>query len=262
MNKIIVEKTGEYEATFIHKNRKRFPALVSATALTDDAGNTAGVLGVIADVSEQRQRQAALRESEQRFRLAFDDAPIGMALVNPQGRFLRANHALSNMLGYSEGELQTMDFQSITHPEDLEKDLAFVQQVLTGIILSYQMEKRYFDKRRQIVFVRLNVSLIRDPDGEPFYFVVQIENITETKHRETERENLIADLRESLARVKTLSGLIPICGWYKNVRADKGYWQTVEQYVLSQTEATFSHGICPDCQKKFKEEIARANAGL
>jgi PAS domain S-box-containing protein len=261
MHKIIIEKTGEYEATFIHKNRKRFPALISATALTDAEGNTTGILGVIADISEQRQRQAALRESEQRFRLAFDDGPIGMALVNPQGRFLRTNHALSNMLGYSEAELREIDFQSITHPEDLEKDLDFVQQVLAGKILSYQMEKRYLDKHRQTVFARLSVSLIRDPDGEPFYFVAQIENITETKHRETEREKLIAELRDSLARVKTLSGLIPICGWCKNVRADKGYWQTVEQYVLSQTEATFSHGICPDCQKKFKEDIARANGG-
>ena len=124
----------------------------------------------------------------------------------------------------------------------------------------YQMEKRYFDKNRQIVFVRLSVSVIRDPDGEPFYFVAQIENITELKNREVERENLIAELRESLARVKTLSGLIPICGWCKNVRADKGYWQTVEQYVLSQTEATFSHGICPDCQEKLKADIARVNA--
>ena len=136
----------------------------------------------------------------------------------------------------------------------------YLQQTLAGKILSYQMEKRYFDKNRQIVFVRLSVSLIRDPDGEPFYFVSQIENITELKDREVERENLIAELRESLARVKTLSGLIPICGWCKNVRADKGYWQTVEQYVLSQTEATFSHGICPDCQEKLKADIARVNA--
>ena len=260
MNRIVTEKTGEYEATFVHKNRKHFPALISAAALTDAAGNTTGVLGVIADISQQKQRQAALRESEQRFRMAFDDGPIGMALVNPHGRFLRVNHALCDFLGYSESELRAIDFQSITHPEDLEKDLTFLQQVLAGKILSYQMEKRYFHKQRQIVYVRLSVSLVRNPDGEPFYFVAQIENITELKRRETEREELITELRESLARVKTLSGLIPICGWCKNVRADKGYWQTVEQYVLSQTEATFSHGICPDCQEKFKDEIARANA--
>lgn len=260
MHKIIIEKSQEYEATFVHKNRKHFPVLVSATALTDAEGHATGIIGVIVDISEQRQRQAALRESEQRFRLAFDDGPIGMALVNPQGRFLRTNRALSGILGYSEAELREIDFQSITHPDDLEKDLDYLQQTLAGKILSYQMEKRYFDKNRQIVFVRLSVSLIRDPDGEPFYFVVQVENITELKNREVERENMIAELRESLARVKTLSGLIPICGWCKNVRADKGYWQTVEQYVLSQTEATFSHGICPECQEKLKADIARVNA--
>jgi PAS domain-containing protein len=106
MHKIIIQKAGEYEATFVHKNRKHFPVLVSATALTDAGGNATGIIGIIVDVSEQRQRQSALRESEQRFRLAFDDGPIGMALVNPQGRFLRTNRALSSILGYSEAELR------------------------------------------------------------------------------------------------------------------------------------------------------------
>jgi hypothetical protein len=67
-------------------------------------------------------------------------------------------------------------------------------------------------------------------------------------------------LQETLARVKTLSGLIPICGWCKNIRSDEGFWHTVEDYVRSHSEVTFTHGVCPSCQEKFKDEIARANA--
>ena len=74
---------------------------------------------------------------------------------------------------------------------------------------------------------------------------------------EIEREKLIADLQQTLAEVKTLSGLIPICAWCKSVRNDHGYWQTVEQYVHSHSDASFSHSICPSCQEKFKDEIAR-----
>ena len=74
---------------------------------------------------------------------------------------------------------------------------------------------------------------------------------------EIEREKLIAELQRTLAEVKTLSGLIPICAWCKSVRNDQGYWQTVEQYVHSHSDASFSHSICPSCQEKFKDEIAR-----
>ena len=77
---------------------------------------------------------------------------------------------------------------------------------------------------------------------------------------EIEREKLIAELQQTLAEVKTLSGLIPICAWCKSVRNDQGYWQTVEQYVHSHSDASFSHSICPSCREKFKDEIARVRS--
>jgi CHASE3 domain sensor protein len=76
---------------------------------------------------------------------------------------------------------------------------------------------------------------------------------------EIEREKLIGELQKAFAEVKTLSGMIPICGWCKSVRADEGYWQTVEQYVRAHSEATFSHGMCPDCAEKFKADILKSN---
>lgn len=81
------------------------------------------------------------------------------------------------------------------------------------------------------------------------------------RRAEAEQRGLIDKLQKALAEVKTLSGLIPMCGWCKSVRNDTGYWENVDQYVRAHTDATFSHGICPDCQEKFKADIIRANSG-
>jgi len=81
------------------------------------------------------------------------------------------------------------------------------------------------------------------------------------RRAEIEQRELIDKLQTALAEVKTLSGLIPICGWCKNVRSDTGYWQSVEHYVRAHTDATFTHGICPTCQEKFKADIVKANSG-
>jgi len=88
-----------------------------------------------------------------------------------------------------------------------------------------------------------------------------IGDITERKKHETDREELIAELRAALAHVKTLSGLIPICGWCKSIRSDQGYWQNVEQYVHSHTDATFSHGMCPSCAEKMKADMLKESTG-
>ncbi len=214
------------------------------------------------EIAERQLNADRLHESEQRFRQAFDDAPIGVVLITPQGRFLRANRALCDMIGYSEAELLEKNFQSLTYPDDLDKNLSLLTETLAGKRVSYRMEKRYFHKNGEVIFARLNACLIRNPNGEPLYFITHIENISETKKHELEREKLIVELQSALARVKTLSGLIPICGWCKNVRSDQGYWQTVEQYVHDQTNATFTHGVCPACAEKFKGDILKAGGRL
>ncbi|MDB6020724.1 MAG: domain S-box [Pedosphaera sp.] len=161
---------------------------------TSTAADEAGLfMSCGRDITERKRTEEKLRLSEERFRHAFDDAPIGMGLVSPEGRWLRVNHALSNMLGYAEGELLATDFQHITHPDDLVKDLELVRQMLAGTIPSYQMEKRYLHKNGGVVFVMLSVSLVNDADGAPLYFVSQIENITE--RRETERALRVSEER-------------------------------------------------------------------
>jgi two-component system, sensor histidine kinase and response regulator len=121
------------------------------------------------------------------FRSAFDQAAIGMALVAIDGRWMNVNAAICRIVGYSEKELLATNFQSITHPEDLNADLEFVAQMLSGEIRSYEMEKRYFHKVGHVVWVLLSVSLVYGMEGNPLFFLSQIQDITERKHAEEMR---------------------------------------------------------------------------
>ena len=130
------------------------------------------------------RRTADLAASEERFRQAFDFAGTGMAIVGLDGRWVRVNHSICEILGYSAAELLQKTFQDITHPDDLAADLANVATLIAGTQRFYQMEKRYFHREGRIVWVRLTVSLVRDPAAQPVHFVSQIEDITEHKRLE------------------------------------------------------------------------------
>ena len=152
----------------------------------DEKGNPTRMIGTIQDITERKQVEESLQESQKLFSTAFEYAPIGIALVAPDGHWIRANQALHKIIGYTEEELLATTFQDNTHPDDLEKDLNYVNQMLMGKIGSYQMEKRYFHKSGHIVWVLLSVSLIKDNHGHPQYFISQIQEITEQKRIEAE----------------------------------------------------------------------------
>lgn len=141
-----------------------------------------------------------LRESEERFRSAFEYAAIGKALVSLEGEFIKVNPALCEILGYEQTELLQKSFQELTYPEDLDTDLKFVQQMLANEIRTYQMEKRYIDSSGHLVWVRLSVSLVRDDAQKPLYFISQIENISERKQAEDALQQLNKELEERVAR--------------------------------------------------------------
>ncbi len=129
----------------------------------------------------QRSVLTSLERSEQRFRQAFDHAGIGMALVSLDGAWLQVNRVLCRIVGYTEAELLQKTFQEITHPDDLNADLAHLADLLAGNTDHYQMEKRYFHRAGHIVHVRLTVSVVRDESWTPAHFISQIEDITQSK---------------------------------------------------------------------------------
>lgn len=160
---------------------------------------------IVRDITERKLSEAALLESEERFSKAFNESPIGMAIVAPDGRWLQVNHALCEIVGYSKAELETMTFQAITHPDDLESDLHHVRQVLSGALRTYQLEKRYIHKDGSVIWIVLNVSLVRNADGTPKHFISQIQDITKRKQAEdTVRDS---ELRYKLLTEATFDGI-------------------------------------------------------
>lgn len=152
-----------------------------------------------------------LAESEIRFRSAFDSAAIGMAIVSLEGKWLRVNQSLCQIVGYTAEELLKLDFQTITYPDDLELDLSYVQQLLAGEISSYNMEKRYIQKNGNVIWILLSGSLVRNVENQPLYFIAQIQNINAQKQAEQELKYFAYhDVLTGLANRKQLSTLFEL----------------------------------------------------
>ncbi|HEX7705502.1 MAG TPA: PAS domain S-box protein [Thermoanaerobaculia bacterium] len=157
---------------------------VTATPLSSKAS---GAVVMHLDVTARRKAEEVLQESEERFSGAFEFAPIGVALVSPDGtRWLRVNRALSELFGYSEEEFQTRTVQELTHPDDVVKSLQNVERVVDGGARGYQLEKRYIHKNGQLIEALLSIALIRDGQGKPLYFVAHILDITARNRAEAE----------------------------------------------------------------------------
>jgi PAS domain S-box-containing protein len=205
-------QSDEDEWTFIRKDGSRFRGSLVVTALTDAGAEVSGYLGIMADVTERLQKEAELRLSEDRFRRAFDDAPIGMALGNPQGKCIKVNRSLCRMLGYSAQELLATDTQAYTHPADREASAAYMRRTLAGEIPGYEFEKRYLHKNGTVIFVNLSVFLARDVEGRPQYFISQVENITHRHEMDRMKREFIStvshELRTPLTSIRGSLGLL------------------------------------------------------
>jgi PAS domain S-box-containing protein len=181
------------------------------------------------------------------FQSAFDHAAIGMALVAPDGKWLRVNRALCDITGYSETELLERTFQDITHPEDLGFDLANVAKLLATEGATYQVEKRYFHKRGVSVWVRVSVSLVRDAAGQPRFFTSQIQDITSSK--ECERR-----LDEAAAEIKKLQrGLLKVCTWTKRINIE-GQWISVDEFLRDRLGLKLTPGMSVEGGRLCKEQ--------
>ncbi|EOI3526864.1 diguanylate cyclase [Cronobacter dublinensis] len=138
-----------------------------------------------------REERKLITESETRFRNAMEYSAIGMALVSTEGSFLQVNKALCTFLGYTPEQLASMSFQQLTYPEDLHADMALVEKLLNGEMNNYSLEKRYYTRAGDVVWALLAVSIVRQRDGSPLYFIAQIEDITDLKRTEWVNKRLM-----------------------------------------------------------------------
>ena len=146
-------------------------------------GRNARVVSV-RDVTEHKRTETELREATTRFRVAFDSAPNGIALVSVDGQLLQVNPALCDILGRSADDLLQRTFQDITHLDDLEANLEIKRQFLEGTLTKTMFEKRYVHSDGHAVWVNLSASLVRDDNGEPLYFITHVKDVTERKDTE------------------------------------------------------------------------------
>lgn len=167
------------------------------------------------DITERKRAEADLKASEARFHTAFDQSAIGFALVSLDGRWLEVNRSLCAIVGYSEQEMLTMNFQQLTHPDDIVSSMDQVRQLVMGTLPSSQFEKRYIHREGHIVWVHLSVSIVFGVAQEPLHFITQIQDITERKRSDAEIINLNAKLEshidvleQTTREMETLSDLV------------------------------------------------------
>lgn len=139
------------------------------------------MLVIARDVTKLREAQHQIQLSEAKFRGAFEFSAIGMALVSTEGNWLKVNKALCEMVGYSEDELLLLNVRDITVPEESEQGFILQQKLLKGEYDNFQGERRYINRNGSIVWVNLTVSLVKDANKSPLFFVAQIEDITDEK---------------------------------------------------------------------------------
>ena len=206
------------------------------------ADGTTVVEGTVRDVTTQMQTQAALRESEERFRSAMQSSAIAMCLVSPAGQFQTVNQALCTLLGRSERTLKSTTWQTLTHPGDLHADVSLVDEILSGQRDSYRLLKRFMRPDGAVVWGDMSVSCVRD-DGRVRYFVTQIVDMTahiETEHAlrasEEQYRLLVEESSDFLLRTHADTGVIE---WVAPAMTRVLGWEPAE--VVGRSALKFLH---------------------
>lgn len=192
---------------------------------------------------EVARREKAWAESEVRFRATFDQAAVGIAHVAPDGRWIRVNQRLSEIVGYTHDELLSRTFQDITHPDDLDADVQQLTRTLAGELSGYTLEKRYFHRDGHTVWVNLTVSLVRRDDGAPDYFISVVEDIS------ARREAFEANRQAAAVFQCTREGII-ITDLEQRILAVNPAFSDITGYradeVIGQTPAMLQSGVHGD----------------
>jgi len=169
-------------------------------------GSISKLHGTIQDITQRKQAEEWLRESEEKFRSAFANAAIGFSLTTIDGCFIDANPAYCTITGYTLSDLRTLKFSQIVHSDDVKMNMAFLERMLAGQINDFVIENRYHRKDGRDIWVRKSVALVRKTTGEPHWYITLVENISNRKQAEAQLQQLNADLeRRVLERTAALT---------------------------------------------------------
>ena len=245
---------SDYEGMGQHKDGSQFPVQISV-ALVELPDGMASV-AFLTDISERKRAEEKLRQLSR----AVEQSPASIVITNPAGDIEYANPKFVEVTGYTLAEALGKNPRIL---KSGEKSPEAYRELWETILAGKEWRGEFHNKKKngELYWESASISPIRDPAGRVTHYVAVKEDITARKQTEAERDRLIHDLQEALANIKSLSGLLPICAGCKKIRDDKGYWSQVESYISVHSEATFTHGLCPDCAKKFFPDPAEGGPG-
>ncbi|MGB7749688.1 MAG: PAS domain S-box protein [Verrucomicrobiia bacterium] len=208
------------------------------------------------DITERKRMEEKLHQLS----IAVEQSPASIVITNTAGDIEYVNPKFIALTGYTLAEVLGKNPRVL---KSGEKSPEAYRELWETIKAGKEWSGEFHNKKKngELYWEFASISPIRDPAGRVTHYVAVKEDITARKQTEAERDRLIQDLQNALAHVKSLSGLLPICAGCKKIRDDKGYWSQVESYIQSHSEAKFSHGMCPDCLKKWYPDLVEAGLG-
>ncbi len=217
----------------------------------------AGALTLGASLAERRAAQDALRESEERYRQVTETMEEAFWVLAPdRSATLYLSPAYERIWGRTcaSAYADIMSFLEGVHPDDRARVRAALPKQIEG---TYHEEYRVVRPDGTVRWVRSRAFALRDETGTVVRIVGVSQDVTDRKEAELTKESLIDQLQKALAEVSTLRGMIPICAWCRKVRDDGGFWQSVEEYICTHTQASITHSMCPAC---FANQMQTADA--
>jgi PAS domain S-box-containing protein len=199
-----------------------------------------------------RQRRE-LKDSEKRYTTLFDTVPLGLFRATPEGRILDANPALLEILEYPDQRmLLSINLEELYPDSEIYHQWRGAME-RDEVVHGFETQWRCFDGR--LSWVQLSTKAISDQQTRSVVYEGSVENISRRKQADVEREELITELQEALTRIKTLSGLLPICASCKRIRDDRGDWNQIEVFIQGHSDAEFTHSFCPECMRHLYPEV-------
>ncbi len=223
---------------------------ISLSPVEDLEGEIIGVIGHVKDITERRQTEALLNDEISWRRILVEQSRDGIVVLDQEGKVYEANTQYAHMLGYTMEEVSQLHVWDW----DVQWDKAQLLEMLATVDDTgdhFETQHRRKDGTLCDVEISTNGAVYR---GQKLIFCV-CRDITRRKQAEKEREKLIGELEDALQEIKTLRGILPLCSFCKKIRNDKGFWEQVDVYIQKHSLADISHGICPECMKKYYPDI-------
>jgi PAS domain S-box-containing protein len=242
-----------------HKDGRAIDVSLSISPIRNPAGEITGAAAIARDIGPRLQAERKLRDSEERFRGVFEHAPIGIIVSGVDGRLIRLNLGFCRMLGYTEQELMAKSWAELTHPDDREMSHRTFDRMRSGLNGCAEMEKRYLHRSGAVIWVRMKISTVEASGGNPPYFVVHVEDITERKRTEEA-------LSESEDRFRVIADSCPTLMWMTGAKGEIQFINRAYREFCGTTCEQVEGGkwqllICPDDAPKSRGAFQRAVEG-